>query len=83
MKYRELEKEAIEKFLKVRKENPQVILTMELCENGFWIRIFKKKRDNFHKPIRYADNEVECLYAQNKILEIFEELEEKIKILGG
>lgn len=43
MKYRELEKEAIEKFLKVRKENPQVILTMELCENGFWIRIFKKE----------------------------------------
>ena len=50
------EKEVFEKFIEIREQNKQVSLTIEFAENGFWIRIFRRKREN--KPARYADDEI-------------------------
>ena len=82
MKYENLEKEAIEKFLEAREKNQNVILSFEICPNGFVLRVFDKNRD-FTKPVRYVTNEIEHLYAQDNIEKTFKELEEKIKKIGG
>ena len=76
MKYRQIEKEAIEKFLEAREKNQNVILSFEICPNGFVLRVFDKNRD-------FKKNEIEHLYAQDNIEETFKELEEKIKKIGG
>ena len=76
------EKEVFEKFIEVREQNKQVSLTIEFAENGFWIRIFKRKQTDF-KPVRYADNEVTFNYQEDKDVEkAFEILDEKIREVG-
>lgn len=75
------EKEVFEKFIEVREQNKQVSLTIEFAENGFWIRIFKRKREN--KPARYADEEIvfNCKVDEN-VEKAFEILQEKIREVG-
>ena len=75
------EKEVFEKFIEVREQNKQVSLTIEFAENGFWIRIFKRKRVN--KPARYADDEIVFNYKIDENVEkAFEILQEKIREVG-
>ena len=77
MKYENLEKEAIEKFLEAREKNQNVILSFEICPNGFVLRVFDKNRD-FTKPVRYVTNEIEHLYAQDNIEKTFKKVFQKI-----
>ena len=75
------EKEVFEKFIEVREQNKQVSLTIEFAENGFWIRIFKRKREN--KPSRYADDQIVFNYkADENVEKAFEILQEKIREVG-
>ena len=75
------EKEIFEKFIEVREQNKEVALTIEFAENGFWIRIFKRKRKN--KPARYADEEIVFNYEVDENIEkAFEILREKIREVG-
>lgn len=75
------EKEIFKKFIEIRELNKQVSLTIEFAENGFWIRIFKRKREN--KPARYADDEINFNYKVDENVEkAFEILQEKIRKVG-
>ena len=81
MEYKKEEKQAIEEFRKLRGNNPQVSVTIELANYGFWLRGFKKKQQDF-KPVRYSDYEVSCLYGKEDVLQKIKEFKLKIKELG-
>ena len=81
MEYEKEEKQAIEEFRKLRGNNPQVSVTIELSNYGFWLRGFKKKQEYF-KPVRYSDCEVSCLYGKEDVLQKIKEFKLKIKELG-
>ena len=81
MEYKKEEKQAIEEFRKLRGNNPQVSVTIELTSCGFWLRGFKKEQQDF-KPVRYSDHEVSCLYGKEDVLQKIKEFKLKIKGLG-
>ena len=81
MEYKKEEKQAIEEFRKLRGNNPQVSVTIELASCGFWLRGFKKEQQDF-KPVRYSDCEVSCLYGKEDVLQKIKEFKLRIKKLG-
>lgn len=80
MNNEQLETVALNAFKKIREKSEDVRLTIELCKNGFKIRIYKFKRD-FSKPVEIPDATIIHLYEEKEMYKIFEELEEKMKKL--
>lgn len=78
MEYKKEEKQAIEEFRKLRGNNPQISVTIELASCGFWLRGFKKEQQDF-KPVRYSDCEVSCIYGKEDVLQKIKEFKLKIK----
>lgn len=70
-----METKILEKFLKIRKRNPKVWVTIEFTEHSVFCKIYKRKKGD-NSPFQYPEDGVSFLhsnYPEGLIL-----LEEKI-----